>query len=98
MTFHISSNNLNQFRLTVIAQVKGARLRRRPLQEICRIPCHGGEADAMVGYSRKVRGWRRGWLSCGPAITYGESWASLKRVPDIRAYRGKWREDVTRDP
>jgi len=46
----------------------------------------------MVGYSRKVRGWRRGWLSCGPAITYGESWASLKRVPDIRAYRGKWPE------
>ncbi len=46
----------------------------------------------MVGYSRKVRGWRRGSLSCGPAITYGESWASLKRVPDIRAYRGKWPE------
>ncbi len=32
------------------------------------------------------------WLSCGPAITYGESWTSLKRVPDIRAYRGKWPE------
>jgi gamma-carbonic anhydrase len=46
----------------------------------------------MVGYSRKVRGWRRDWLSCGPAITYGEFWASLKRVPDIRAYRGKWPE------
>jgi len=46
----------------------------------------------MVGYSRKVRGWRRCWLSCGPAITYGESWASLKRVPDIRVYRGKWPE------
>ncbi len=45
-----------------------------------------------MGYSRKVRGWRRGRLSCGPAITYGESWASLKRVPDIRAYRGKWPE------
>ncbi len=45
-----------------------------------------------MGYSRKVRGWRREWLSCGPAITYGESWASLKRVPDIRAYRGKWPE------
>ena len=45
-----------------------------------------------MGYSRKVRGRRRGVLSCGPAITYGEFWASLKRVPDIRAYRGKWPE------